>query len=77
MPLFLVTVKLPKNPTHDPRNKVTTTCPAAALIDDNWACTDATGEHHTVPVFKNDSNSAAELFSAQGIHVTRVEGPFA
>lgn len=39
---YLVTIKLPRNPDHDPKNKVTGICPVTKSH-----CTDVTGEHHT------------------------------
>lgn len=43
MPLFIVTVKLPRNPEHNPREKKTRPCP----VQLGATCTDATGEHHS------------------------------
>lgn len=66
---YIVTVKLPRNPNHDPHNKVIGTCPINADV----ICTDVTGEHHSFimeaasPADAN--NEARKLFS----HVTRVE----
>lgn len=69
---FIVTVKLPKNPKHDPRNKVTGICPAT---DSTW-CTDSTGEHHTMlftaPWDTWDVHEVRSFFAEQ-MHVTRVE----
>lgn len=65
---FIVTVRLPKNPEHDPTNKVSGVCPFSAH------CTDVTGEHHS---FLGTHNSAAELkrqlTDDYGYHVTRIE----
>lgn len=36
MALFLVTIKLPRNPAHDPKNKVAGPCPANSF----YSCTD-------------------------------------
>lgn len=69
MPLFLMTIKLPRNPAHDPRNKVTAPCPAA----DRSPCTDATGEHHTYLVEAADRDTAVEHARQRYGHVTRVE----
>jgi hypothetical protein len=60
---WLVTVKLPKNPAHDPRAKRTGPCPFSN------ECTDVTGEHHT---FLTNAAGLAEL-PKSGWHVTRVE----
>lgn len=60
---YLVTVKLPKNPAHNPRAKVTGQCP---FSDE---CTDVTGEHHS---FLTGADGLAAL-REEGTHVTRVE----
>jgi len=67
---LLVTVKLPKNPEHDPRNKKTGPCP----MNDGYMCTDVTGEHHTV-LWTNSNGifDAEEYFKGLGHHVTRIE----
>lgn len=59
----LVTIKLPKNPKHDPHNKVTGPCPVSG------SCTDVTGEHHTVLIY---TDSGLEKLTALH-HITRVE----
>jgi len=73
----VVTAKLPRNPEHDPRNKVTGPCPV-----NGFRCTDATGEHHTMMVavpMEDDTSAAitqAEAFVRSehpGIHITRSE----
>jgi len=66
---FLVTVKLPKNKEHDPKNKVTGPCPVS-----NSTCTDATGEHHTVLWEGSDSLEEAQAYWARtNVHITRIE----
>lgn len=62
--LMLVTIKLPKNPEHDPRNKKTGLCPVSPT------CTDVTGEHHTVVARTVDE--VEELREKFG-HITRIE----
>lgn len=74
--VFTVTVKLPKNPNHDPHNKVTGVCP---LSEDFGAadCTDVTGEHHSITLVTSDKWDATkmkEFFVGKGYHVTRIEG---
>lgn len=64
---FIVTVKDPKNPDHDPQNKKTGACKWSTV------CTDVTGEHHS---FLADAESAQKIldqYKRNGIHVTRVE----
>ncbi len=64
--MYLVTLKLARNPDHDPQNKVTGRCPANPATE----CSDVTGEHHTVPVLTDEQ--LEELQNA-GLHITRVE----
>src|SRR5688500_19844453 len=51
---FAVTVKLSKNPRHNPRDKKTALCPVTY-----GTCTDATGDHHTLIVTGVGSVKAA------------------
>lgn len=60
---YLVTIKLPRNPGHDPHNKKTGPCPAST------ECTDSTGEHHTFLLETDQLSMALARYS----HVTRVE----
>lgn len=63
--LKMVTVKLPKNPNHDPQNKVTGPCPVGFV---NTQCTDVTGEHHTLLVADEQVSSLKARY-----HITRIE----
>jgi hypothetical protein len=66
---FIATVKLPKNPEHDPRNKKSGTCPAMLGY-----CTDITGEHHSFVIDAKSANDAGILLKDMGFnHVTRIE----
>lgn len=65
MPQFLVTVKLPRKPEHDPFNKQTGECPVSGRF-----CSDITGQHHTVLIEAIGSREAAEQV---GHHITRIE----
>lgn len=69
MATFLITVKLAKNPEHNPREKKTGPCPVSG-----FPCTDVTGEHHTM-VRDYPGLTAEEVRDVyQGeYHVTRVE----
>jgi hypothetical protein len=60
---WLVTVKLPKNPAHDPRAKRTGPCPFSN------ECTDVTGEHHSFLT----GAEGLEALRADGTHITRTE----
>ncbi len=69
MTKFLVTVRLPKNPAHNPRDKKAGPCPV-----NGKPCTDVTGEHHS---FLTDdvtlsAEQVREVYQATH-HVTRVE----
>ena len=67
---YLITVKLPKNPSHDPRNKVTGPCP---VNFEEW-CTDVTGEHHTVVIRSDLDLDAVTAWARKKFsHVTRIE----
>lgn len=74
--LYIVTVKLPKTPGHDGRNKIAGPCPAgpgplSGL--DRLHCTDTTGEHHS---FLMDASGPSEIefrMAERKIHVTRIE----
>jgi hypothetical protein len=69
MAQFLVTVKLAKNPEHNPREKKTGPCPISGK-----PCTDVTGEHHTflADLEGMSAEDAREVYETV-YHVTRVE----
>lgn len=67
--MYLVTVKLPKNPNHDPHNKISGPCPIAPM---NF-CSDTTGEHHTF-VSRLDSVMEIKEMYGNSYHITRIEG---
>lgn len=68
--LWIVTVKIKKNKSHDPKNKLTSMCPLHFRT-----CTDTTGQHHSILHQTEDNypvKKVIELFEEQ-FHVTRVE----
>lgn len=69
---FIVTIKLAKNPKHDPKNKQTNICP----LDIFSVCTDITGEHHSFLYEAPESWGIEQVTEYWKIeyHVTRVEG---
>ena len=67
--LFLVTVKLPKNPAHNPRDKRTGPCP----VNVTEVCTDTTGEHHTIVVHGSDVEDVSTFVRERFAHITRLE----
>lgn len=65
---FIVTIKLPKDPTHDPRNKRVGRCPVSEY------CTDVTGEHHSyLTTGQSEEAVRASAQSAGWTHITRIE----
>jgi len=67
---YIVTVKLPKHPLHNPKDKKFGACPIHGS-----SCTDVTGAHHSMLV-RNSSSSIEQVqaeFEGRGIHVTRIE----
>jgi hypothetical protein len=65
---YLVTVKLPKNPRHNPRAKKSGPCPV-----NGEPCSDVTGEHHTVVMRTTHTLSWVAEEYGKEYHVTRVE----
>lgn len=59
----IVTIKLPKNPAHNPHAKVTAPCAVSEV------CTDSTGEHHSVIALDDEVETMREQYG----HITRVE----
>jgi len=43
----IVTVRLPRNPKHNPHHKQTGVCPLSMVVKGVTQCTDITGEHHS------------------------------
>jgi hypothetical protein len=62
---WVVTVKLDKNPEHDPQNKKTGKCPFSAH------CTDVTGQHHSYLTSGYTEEEVRALW--QQYHITRIE----
>lgn len=76
MRLALVTLKLKREPTHNPQHKQT----AACRWHSNGLCTDSTGEHHTIAIVPSDRFTDEEIVAtinnsdmARIFHITRVE----
>lgn len=65
---YIVTVKEPRNPAHNPQKKVTGNCPVNAQL-----CTDVTGEHHSFAVKAYDEQHAMDIARTISPHVTRIE----
>jgi hypothetical protein len=65
--MYIVTVKLHKNPAHDPRNKIVSDCRMS------HTCTDATGEHHSYLTTGRSVEEVTQAAKDAWGHVTRVE----
>jgi hypothetical protein len=71
---YIVTVKLPRNPAHNPHQKRISVCPVGGGI-----CTDVTGEHHSYMDMSSTSPEEAEKNAKEVLgwnHVTRIEEVF-
>lgn len=66
--LYIVTIRLGKDPVHDPKRKLTGMCRAG-----DERCTDSTGEHHSFLVDSEVSLDEVRDTYAKTYHVTRVE----
>ena len=68
----IVTLRLPKQPDHDPKNKRTGECPIS-----NYICTDVTGEHHSyleeAPTLEGITSAAKVMADRHSGRVTRIE----
>lgn len=64
----IVTVKLPRNPHHNPQRKRSGRCP---LI--NRFCTDVTGSHHSYIETGKDRWDIERKVKKKYGHVTRIE----
>ena len=63
----IVTIRLQRNPLHDPHNKKTGPCPVSEH------CTDCTGEHHSYLAAGFSKESITRAAIKKHKHVTRVE----
>jgi hypothetical protein len=69
----IATVKLPRNPKHNPSNKVKGECPLSKQIGVSIYCSDATGEHHS---YIEEGKTIAEIedkAKRKFGHITRIE----
>ena len=65
----IVTVKLPKNPKHNPKNKKVGWCP----LGNKKVCTDVTGSHHSY-IETGETKAEIEYKARQKYgHITRIE----
>lgn len=68
MKIYIVTVRRPRDPSHDPYRKKTGECIEGML------CTDVTGEHHSMLVAAKTRELAVDVAKFRGFsHVTRIE----
>jgi len=68
--MAIVTVKLPRNPRHDPRNKRIGNCP---IHTERRTCTDVTGSHHSYIERGATMDEIITKAQTKFGHVTRVE----
>jgi hypothetical protein len=69
----IVTVKLQRNPKHNPANKVEGECPLSKQLGVSIYCSDVTGEHHS---YIEEGKTIAEIedkAKRKFGHVTRIE----
>lgn len=75
MTVYIVTIKLSKNNTHNPKKKLIGRC----RYEENTVCDDCDGEHHSFLHQQSDTGrgiadgTVREHFEKKGYHVTRVE----
>jgi len=75
----IVTVKLPRNPKHTPRNKQTGKCPLFRPpyqrfeLQGKFTCTDTTGSHHSYIEYGSSVNDIWNTAKRKYGHVTRIE----
>jgi hypothetical protein len=67
MAQFIVTIKLPRNPAHNPAEKQTGPCPVSP------SCTDVTGQHHSYLTEAESERAARTRAEFNHGHVTRIE----
>ncbi len=63
-----MTIRIDKREDHDPKNKQRGVCPVQ-----NGACTDITGEHHSLLESGNSINEIMEKAAKSFNHITRIE----
>ncbi len=69
----IVTLRMPRNPSHDPRNKIIDYCP---LSEELAICTDVTGEHHSYVECGENLGQIKEKALKKfpnALHITRIE----
>lgn len=69
----VVTVKLPRNPQHNPRNKQSGRCPLSEKLGYYIQCTDITGEHHSIPFEGLTEKDIRKNIALLNLHITRIE----
>ena len=64
----IVTIKLKRNPNHNPKDKKKGECPIT-----NNECTDITGEHHSYIEIGNSLKEIEMKAKNKHSHITRIE----
>jgi len=69
----IVTVRLPRNYSHNPLYKKTGVCPLSLIVKGVTQCTDVTGEHHSYIQEGEDLTDIESKARAKFDHITRIE----
>lgn len=70
----IVTIRLPRNPLHNPKHKREGICPLFCPIDSpKRICTDITGEHHSYIEEGTSLEDIKKRAKVKSHHVTRIE----
>ena len=69
----IVTVKLPRDSSHDPRNKKSGKCPLFKEYAGSFLCTDVTGSHHSYIEHGDSLMEIRKNAEKKFGHVTRIE----
>lgn len=69
----IVTVKIKRNPRHDPKSKHIGPCPINGVVFKSGICTDMTGSHHSYIAKGKDLEEITYYAERKFDHVTRIE----
>ena len=69
----IVTVRLSKNPEHNPQQKQTGVCPLSKVVKGVTQCSDVTGQHHSYIEEGIGLEDIERKARAKFDHITRIE----
>jgi hypothetical protein len=69
----IVTVRLSRDPKHEPQHKQTGLCPLSKIVKGVTQCTDVRGEQHSYIEEGKDFDDIKNKARAKFPHVTRIE----